>query len=540
MQKYFCNEHSNSEITHFCNSESCLIPLCSICLNKHLFINNSENHNKNIYKINDVKSNCLNELEKLKKNYEIFITEQKMYFHEDLKKNVITKLDFFFQSKNELIFDSEINKIITEINNNYDLINKDCSIDNIKYVLSLNLKAKLLENKEKYKEFLNKYKNNCINIFDNSLSLCFKNKPINNKEDLNKKEIKTIKKTPRNIDESLLYNNSEIKENKNNNFLNFKIEILDKFQPKIKYLHFFQTKSKILHLIEINNKNIRYISHELAISFLIPRWHKSILTSPNEIYLNGGISIENSSIKLSKTYLIKIDNLSIIEMNSMNYARSNHGLIYLNNFIYSIGGILNDGKYTDKCERFDIINKNWKSICPLNHCISNMAICIFNNDSIFVFGGKVDDNFLSKSIEKYNVNIDKWINICYKIEDPPINFRLLASSAAIQINSSQIFIFGGAYKESKKKSDQTFIFEINEIINVMEKDNIYDDKSYIIKLINNKKLVNANGFWNNVPIINDDKIFALQNINAAQDENMIHLDKMKLIVFDGNKWVNLN
>jgi hypothetical protein len=47
--------------------------------------------------------------------------------------------------------------------------------------------------------------------------------------------------------------------------------------------------------------------------------------------------------------------------------RSGHGLIYLNNYIYAVGGLSNENQFTKLCEKFSISEGTWSPICSLNY-----------------------------------------------------------------------------------------------------------------------------------------------------------------------------
>lgn len=60
----------------------------------------------------------------------------------------------------------------------------------------------------------------------------------------------------------------------------------------------------------------------------------------------------------------------------MLYPRSSHGLVYLNGFIYAIGGYEQKHIMTSKCERMSLKGK-WESIASLNQVCTSMSICAF-------------------------------------------------------------------------------------------------------------------------------------------------------------------
>lgn len=60
-------------------------------------------------------------------------------------------------------------------------------------------------------------------------------------------------------------------------------------------------------------------------------------------------------------------------------ARCGHALVFLNNFIYAIGGLSDGQNFTNSCEKFDTISLKWTNISSLNYKSNNPSACAFNN-----------------------------------------------------------------------------------------------------------------------------------------------------------------
>lgn len=143
-------------------------------------------------------------------------------------------------------------------------------------------------------------------------------------------------------------------------------------------------------------------------------------------------------------------------------------------------------------------------------------------------------NFIKKFLFFYRNN--KWTLIDVKIFDTQTKisrFSLLSSSAGCQINKNQIFIFGGTLESYSKKSDESYIFEINEKENSIT--------HHFIKGINERKLPSAEGFWNNNPIIYNNSLYCLQNIPNENNLNIVYNDRRKILRYNFNEgWIALN
>ena len=325
-----------------------------------------------------------------------------------------------------------------------------------------------------------------------------------------------------------------------------------------KFIHFFQHKSKNLHLLDLDlleNQNIcEFERVELDIDFKIPRWHRSMATPFSEIYLTGGVDVDNVDIKLKNSFVYDFNNRTMIEIDSMNVGRSGHAMIYLNGYIYVLGGFSDEKEFTDKCERYNIRTNIWELISSMKFKSNNPCACSFRRKYIYKFGGKVDDNQLCNVIERYSPLIDKWNLIEFDIPKEysyaPDGFVILSSSACVQVNQNQIFIFGGTYADYSQKSAQSFVLSIEEkdeettsAINTIKKGNemVSISVTHKIKCINDYPLPVAEGFWNNQVILYNRKLYCLQNVQNEKNNNIVYLDRRRMLEFESNEgWRMLN
>lgn len=146
----------------------------------------------------------------------------------------------------------------------------------------------------------------------------------------------------------------------------------------------------------------------LRIDFRIPHFHKSIITPSGNIYLSGGSHPDNIHTKLKKFYMVDYSNRTLSPMSDMLVPRSSHCLCYLDGYIYAIGGISNQSKFTQKCERFNLISKTWEPIADLNRNAVASCCCSFNDSKIFKFGGILSPDQLNRYIEMYDPAKNSW------------------------------------------------------------------------------------------------------------------------------------
>lgn len=281
-------------------------------------------------------------------------------------------------------------------------------------------------------------------------------------------------------------------------------------------------------------------------NFKIPRWHRSIALPNGDIYLIGGVvvSMNNQERTSNEAYKYDFEKNTLKQIEPMKLPRSGHGIAYMNEKIYCIGGYTNENICSKRCEKYNVSTNKWEEIANLNFEANNACVCSFQNRFLFKFGGKLAEKELNNYIEKYCPTENIWgiihVKSNYKLNDLP----LLSSSACCQINKNQIFVFGGTYEDYSLKSNQSFLFEVlpcNDHINSNTKNYNEEKKDlYIIKNINEKALPFKEGFWNNNPIIYDSEIYCLQNIPNKNNLNVVYNDRRKILKFDykGN-WSSL-
>jgi hypothetical protein len=86
------------------------------------------------------------------------------------------------------------------------------------------------------------------------------------------------------------------------------------------------------------------------------------------------------------------------------------------------------------------------------------------------------------------------------------------SCAAVDINDTQIFVFGGYTKDQPggdKGVTDSYILDIS------------DRGNFLIRSLNRHKLPVAEGFWNNTPVIHRKEVYALQNIESEDTDDCV-------------------
>lgn len=323
--------------------------------------------------------------------------------------------------------------------------------------------------------------------------------------------------------------------------LNFSITMNDYFDPKCihKVLHFFPYEQKTLFLLDFDNikkdNETSFRPIDLEIDFRVPNFHKSIITPLGDIFLTGGSISDNSGRKSNGNFIYDWTGNTLRGLPNMISGRSSHGMCYLNGNIYVVGGFLNGQTFTTKCERYNIQGRNWKQIANLNYNAVACSVTSFNQKFLFKFGGLIDGLLINNYIERYDVLHDNWIIIDIKLSISESllkqnikDFKLLSTSACVQINKNEIIVFGG-YHQDNQASASCFLFG-------SESD---DDNSYEIKIGDACNLPYPEGFWNNLAIIMYKNVFATQNIPNEKNDDCLE-NARRILVFNAQEWLSLN
>ena len=127
----------------------------------------------------------------------------------------------------------------------------------------------------------------------------------------------------------------------------------------------------------------------------------------------------------------------MLEKPQMLNKRAFFSAIFAKQEIYVFGG--SDSSSTDlaQCEKFSLIEGQWKEIAPLN-VARNGTGCINIGSLIFVFGGNNYKNQGSmSSIEMYEIDLNKWTILDIELQRPIHDMQV------IQISRDRVLVCGG-------------------------------------------------------------------------------------------------
>ncbi|CAD8162651.1 unnamed protein product [Paramecium pentaurelia] len=258
---------------------------------------------------------------------------------------------------------------------------------------------------------------------------------------------------------------------------------------------FFGDKHKILiYNIENNewtykqmpNNTLEYNYYAAAVS----------LPSGDIIITGGGVSRNTMLISPSKGFQSQA-------LKSMYFPRKEHACVYLDGFVYAIGGYDGSAKQMlSCCEKYSLVSDEWKIIDPLQKQKCAFAAAAAINKFIYVFGG-FDGRERLNTIERYSVKENQW-----KVLD--VKFKQgFSNAAAISYDDNKILILGGG-------SNQGFSYDLQ----------VYDVNEQVVKTLSR---MNEGRDLRNKLIIFDNNLFACGGNNQS-------IEKYSL---SQQVWVNL-
>ena len=173
------------------------------------------------------------------------------------------------------------------------------------------------------------------------------------------------------------------------------------------------------------------------------------------IFISGGI--EKSEYNCSNIFLILKSSKKTIEYNgTLQERKAYHSTLYYDNKLYLIGGIDSNKKVSKECQVFSLIDKEWHNLPNLNEGRANSSICIYNNNSMYVFRGRDDKDALD-TIEYIKFNFRNSWKI-FKPIDYGYVWNIAENSLVMTLDRGKILICGGEDSSGNFLSD-TFLFE---------------------------------------------------------------------------------
>ena len=433
-----------------------------------------------------------------------FYNDLKEAFESDRTKHLKLINDYFSKIK------EEFDKIDELLQNNKRIINKGMNyinilknqnflevrlVDQLELIEQLNLNS-LLDNdiNNKINLFLFKIKNNMlipeINIDNKIYSLvqemrnCFniqlnqKNFGSINLENININNIIENNSINNNLDinnlSSIFQSQNEIYLSEENDELKNLIEDLCGFMGEIdinllpKFI-WFEPNSNNIHeiFVDKNNSiksekiNYKYITNGASENennnkkdnlfndeFRVSNLNNDLIYISGGVLSNNSYNNSNGQILLNSLFEYSLKEKTLKEKAHMKIGRIYHGIILINNMLYICGGLDNNLKITNICERYSLYENKWINMSPMKNELSKINLTQIDDKTLVVFGGIKKDNSFNYDIYYYKIDLDTWF-----ILD---NFKLpkgILFPGICKINNKYIIIFGGINENGEESKD---------------------------------------------------------------------------------------
>lgn len=210
-----------------------------------------------------------------------------------------------------------------------------------------------------------------------------------------------------------------------------------------KYLHWFEWEKKELHLFDIVENSFHVL--KLITSFKTAQFCRSIMLPHGVILLLGGQDSTYGALK--DVYQFEVTpirpDVRAVNLAPMVCRKFDFSVCFHDGFVYVLGGKDSDTQIVTSCERYDIKKNTWSIVAPMTFKRSGSCAAVVKETAkIYVFGGRTEGvSGMVPEIEEYSIATNIWKTIALA---SPALWAPLENSAAVQINSGQILIFGGS------------------------------------------------------------------------------------------------
>lgn len=138
-----------------------------------------------------------------------------------------------------------------------------------------------------------------------------------------------------------------------------------------------------------------------------PRDSLAACAAEGKIYTSGGSEVGNSALYLFECYDTRTE--SWHTKPSMLTQRCSHGMVEANGLIYVCGGSLGNnvsGRVLSSCEVYDPATETWTELCSMIEPRKNHGL-VFVKDKIFAVGGQNGLGGLD-NVEYYDIKLNEW------------------------------------------------------------------------------------------------------------------------------------
>lgn len=157
------------------------------------------------------------------------------------------------------------------------------------------------------------------------------------------------------------------------------------------------------------------------------------------------------------------EGFTVEEQTPLIQARYTHTMCYLNNYVYVMGGRYFGAGVAgvlSKCERFNLVSKEWQEISNLN-MKSCTAVAIAYLNKVYLFGGYRGDG-RNKHIERYNELTNLWENVPLLLKHP------IEAEVLLPLSNHEFVLLGG--KDDFTEQKYVMVYDLERGTITQEKD----------------------------------------------------------------------
>lgn len=195
----------------------------------------------------------------------------------------------------------------------------------------------------------------------------------------------------------------------------------------------------------------------VALSELIPRNHSSIVTKSKQVYVVGGLYVdEESKDNPLQSYFFQLDSIGgeWIGLPPLPSARCLFGLGEADNCIYAIAGKdLQSEESLDTVFSYDVKSVAWKEANKLPIKVYGHSV-VSHNGLLYCVGGKTDDKKCTGRMFVFNPKKGDWKDL------PPL--RTARSMFGVAVHKDKIFVAGGVTEEGLTASVEAYDIAANK------------------------------------------------------------------------------
>ena len=222
----------------------------------------------------------------------------------------------------------------------------------------------------------------------------------------------------------------------------------------------FMPGSKKFIFVNLQDQTLQFQGIILDIPKKLPFQSSCAVDRDGVYYLTGGIH-EGKILQECHSFLF--NQASLLLLSPMSVPRARHSMLYLkkSHSIIVVGGIseLDSGKPVKTTEIYDISSGAWNTSAKMNFAAIDCTL-IERDDFIYKVGGKVDEFTSSNYIERFDIKSSTWEIVGYDTLSIDSAFLRMPNKSGGFSFGSSLIIFGGMVH--KVRSNSSYKIEIGK------------------------------------------------------------------------------